>query len=130
MRPALEGEVRQFRTLVRLFAYRFFDTEILSLRGDVSTLLAQLAALLMALSFVIMLITAPKYAGIFVHVPAAQLPAAALADQEFVIATGMAVIGIFTLLLWDALFPDQRDSMILGALPLRMRTLFAAKIAA
>ena len=130
MSPARQGEVRQFRTLVRLFAYRFFDTEILSLRGEISTLLGQLAALMMALSFVIVLITAPKYAGIFLQVPASMLPAAALADEEFIIATGMAVIGIFTLLLWDALFPDRRDCMILGALPLRMRTLFGAKLAA
>ena len=58
MTAAAQSEVRQFRTLVRLFAYRFFDTEILSLRGEISTLLGQLAALLIALSFVIVLITA------------------------------------------------------------------------
>jgi hypothetical protein len=130
MSGAAQGELRQFRALVRLFAYRFFDTEILSLRGEISALLGQLAALMMALSFLIVLLTAPKYAGIFVYLPPAKLPAAALADEEFVIATGMAVIGIFTLLLWDALFPDRRDCMILGALPLRIRTLFAAKLAA
>ena len=42
----------------------------------------------------------------------------------------MAVIGVFTLLLWDSLFPDRRDSLILGALPIRRRTIFCAKVAA
>ena len=40
MSPVAAREVRQFRTLVRLFAYRFFDTEILSLRGDIATLIS------------------------------------------------------------------------------------------
>ena len=57
------GERRQFRALVRLFAYRFFDTDIISVRGDLSSLLSQFAALLAALSLVLVMVTGPKYAG-------------------------------------------------------------------
>ena len=42
----------------------------------------------------------------------------------------MAIVGVFTLLLWDALFPDRRDCMILGTLPVRVRIVFRAKVAA
>ena len=123
-------ERRQFRALVRLFAYRFFDTDILSVRGDLSSLLSQFAALLAALSLVIALIVAPKYAGLYQHLTPVQLRAAAWADREFLFSTSMAIIGVFTLLLWDALFPDRRDCLILGAMPVRIRTLFTAKLAA
>ncbi len=123
-------ERRQFRALVRLFAYRFFDTDIVSVRGDLSSLLSQFAALLAALSLVLVLLTGPKYAGLYQHLTPPQLHAAAWADQEFLISTTMAIVGVFTLLLWDALFPDRRDCMILGAMPVRIREVFAAKIAA
>ncbi|HVN03794.1 MAG TPA: hypothetical protein VMT86_05205 [Bryobacteraceae bacterium] len=121
---------RQFCALVRLFGYRFFDTDIISVRGDLSTLLAQFAALLAALSLVLVLMTGPKYAGLYQHLSPRQLSIAAWSDQEFLISTSMAVVGVLTLLLWDALFPDRRDAMILGAMPLRIGTVFAAKLAA
>ncbi|HUE05776.1 MAG TPA: hypothetical protein VMR62_39910 [Bryobacteraceae bacterium] len=124
------GERRQFRALVRLFAYRFFDADIISVRGDLSSLLSQFAALLAALSLVLVMVTGPKYAGLYQHPTASQLAAAAWADQEFLISTSMAIVGVFTLLLWDALFPDRRDCMILGTLPVRVRTVFRAKVAA
>ena len=60
-------ERRQFRALVRLFAGRFFDTDIISVRGDLSALLSQFAALLAALSLVLVLLTGPKYAGLYQH---------------------------------------------------------------
>ena len=121
-------EKRQFRALVRLFAYRFFDTDLFSVHGEISSLLGQAAALMMALSFVLALTIVPRYSQ--AHMKPEQIRIAAWGDQEFLISTTMAVIAVFTLLLWDALFPDRRDCLILGAMPVRTRTLFAAKIAA
>jgi hypothetical protein len=123
-------ERRQFRALVRLFAYRFFDTDIVSVRGDLSSLLSQFAALLAALSLVLVIVTGPKYAGLYQHLTRDQLYSAAWADQEFLVSTTMAIVGVFTLLLWDALFPDLRDCLILGAMPVRIPAVFAAKLAA
>jgi hypothetical protein len=128
--PRPGRERRQFRALVRLFAYRFFDTDIVSVRGELSSLLSQFAALLAALSLVLVIFTGPKYAGLYQHLTKAQLHAAAWSDQEFLVSTSMAIVGVFTLLLWDALFPDRRDCMILGAMPVRIPTVFAAKLAA
>jgi hypothetical protein len=121
---------RQFRALMRLFAYRFFDTDIVSVRGDLSSLASQFLALLAALSLVLALMTAPKYAGLYAHLTAEGLRAGAWFDQEFLLSTSMAITGVFTLLLWDALFPDHRDCLILGAMPIRARALFGAKLAA
>jgi hypothetical protein len=123
------GEKRQFRALVRLFAYRFFDTDILSVRGEISSLLSQFGALLAALSFVLALSTVLKYWSAYDRLPAERVLTLAWADQEFLVSTSMAVIGILTLLIWDSLFPDRRDCLILGAMPVRVRTMFAAKVA-
>ena len=123
-------EKQQFRALTRLFAYRFFDTDLISIRGDVSSLLGQTAALLMAFSFVVALLIAPNYVHPRVQMTPAQIRTAAWSDQEFLISTTMTVIGVFTLILWDALFPDLRDCLILGVRPVRTRTLFAAKLCA
>src|SRR5277367_1567782 len=42
----------------------------------------------------------------------------------------MLVTGILAVFSWDNTFPDRRDVLVLGPLPLRARTVFLAKIAA
>ncbi len=42
----------------------------------------------------------------------------------------MILMGFITVLEWDALFPDRRDYLILAPLPVRLPTLFTAKITA
>ncbi len=51
-------------------------------------------------------------------------------EEHFLIATTMLVTGILAVLSWDNAFPDRRDVLVLGPLPLRARTVFLAKIAA
>jgi hypothetical protein len=55
---------------------------------------------------------------------------AAWGDQEFLIATTIAIAGFFAVLAWNAPFPDRRDTFVLGPLPVHARTIFIAKIAA
>ncbi len=50
--------------------------------------------------------------------------------ERFLISLTMLVVGLFALLSWDSTFPDRRDVLVLGPLPVRERTLLAAKIAA
>ena len=40
----------------------------------------------------------------------------------------MLVVGLFAVLCWDSLLPDQRDVLTLAPLPVRARTLFLAKV--
>ena len=42
----------------------------------------------------------------------------------------MLVVGLFAVLSWDAMFPGQRDVLVLGPLPIRAHTILLAKFAA
>lgn len=50
-------------------------------------------------------------------------------EKNYIFTLMMLVFGIVTLLEWDVLFPDRRDFLNLTPLPVRLRTLFAAKLA-
>ena len=121
-------ERQQFRILRRLFLSRIIDLDILSLRGEPQKLLVQVASMLAALSLVLTLYAVPKYA--ITKLKPHQLLVAAWGDQEFFIATTMAVVGLFTVLCWDTIFPQKRDVLVLLPLPVRPRVMVAAKMAA
>ncbi|MGZ5478597.1 MAG: hypothetical protein ACXWGZ_03315 [Candidatus Aminicenantales bacterium] len=50
-------------------------------------------------------------------------------EKNYVFMLMMIVFGIVTLLEWEMLFPDRRDFVNLTPLPVRLRTVFAAKLA-
>jgi CubicO group peptidase (beta-lactamase class C family) len=50
--------------------------------------------------------------------------------EHFLVATTMLVVGLFAVLSWESTFPDRRDVLVLGPLPVRASTLFLAKVAA
>jgi hypothetical protein len=104
------------------------DIEVLSTRGDIQKLLAQFAALLAALSFVLAFVMVLRYVGS--TLPAAKLRIAAWGDEEFLIGITIAVVGLFAVIAWNAVLPDRRDALVLGPLPVRLRTIFLAKVAA
>jgi CubicO group peptidase (beta-lactamase class C family) len=117
----------QFRVLYRQFLFRMADVEALSAhaQGDSNKLLGQFAALLVLVSLVLSL-------------PAIQPPSDngairlgfTIAGEHGLIAVTMLVVGLFGVLCWDLLLPDSRDVLTLAPLPVRRRTLFAAKAAA
>jgi hypothetical protein len=55
---------------------------------------------------------------------------AAWGHEEFLIATSIATAGLFAVLAWNSILLDRRDRFVLGMLPVRARTICAAKIAA
>jgi predicted permease len=119
---------RQFLVLFRNFLSRMIDLELLASRGEIETLLAQFAAMLAAFSFTLAIYLTPRYATS--PLPHARLLTLAWLDEEFLIGTTMAIAGLFTLLAWNTVLPDRRDSLVLGPLPVRIRTLCQAKAAA
>jgi hypothetical protein len=121
-------ERRQFALLHRDFLFRLVDLELLSSHGDIQKLLGQFAALLGAFSFVLAILLLPRYA--LSKLPEPQLAAAAWGDEEFLISTTIAIVGVFAVIAWNAVLPDRRDSLVLGPLPVRIRTIFAAKVTA
>lgn len=117
---------RQFRVLYRNFLSQIVDTELTATHGDPSRLLMQIGALLVSLSFILAIEIVPQYS----KATAAEIRAGSWGDQEFLMGTTIAVIGIFTVFAWDSIFPSRRDSLVLGTLPIRGRTIFRAKLAA
>ncbi len=115
---AMPAEGRQFAILYRDFLFRMVDLELIPTRGGIENLLGQLVALLAAFSFVLalFLISGPTSSAAWGH-------------QEFLIATSMAIAGLFAVLAWNSILLDRRDRFVLGMLPVRTRTIFAAKIA-
>ncbi len=122
------NESRQFLVLFRSFLSRMIDLELLASRGEVQTLLTQFAAMLAAFSFTLAIYLLPRYGTS--PLPHAKLLRLAWLDEEFLIGTTMAIAGLLTLLAWNAVLPDRRDSLVLGPLPLRIRTICKAKAAA
>jgi hypothetical protein len=122
------GARRQFRVLFHDFLARMVDLELLSSRGDIERLLGQFAAMLAALSFTLM----ANMTAIHLTSPLSseQLAIRAWPQEEFLVAASMAIAGLLAVLAWNNVFPDRRDSLILGVLPVRARTLFLAKTAA
>ena len=118
----------QLRVLYRDFLGRLVDLEILSSGADVQRLLAQFAAMLAAASFTYVVFSLPAY--IHSTLPQAKLLMAARGEQEFLVAATMAIAGLFGVLAWNTVLPDRRDCYILGALPVRARTVFLAKVSA
>ena len=125
---SVPDEGRQLRILYRDFLFRMVDLEVLSAHGDIRRLLGQFVAMLAAFSFVLAFLIVPRYASS--TLPRQRLLIAAWGDQEFLIATTIGIVGLFAVIAWNTVLPDRRDSLVLGPLPVRTRTMFAARAAA
>lgn len=117
----------QFRVLYRQFLFRVVDLEILSSEGEASRLLGQFAALLVFSGLVFSI-------GIWsmadARISTSQHQLARRGFEHFLIATTMLVVGLFAVLCWDSILPDQRDVLVLAPLPIRASTIFLAKVSA
>jgi hypothetical protein len=117
----------QFRVLYREFLFRMVDLEILAARADMTKLLAQFGALLAAFS---LMLSGGAVRYLYSQATDAERLIGAWTMEHFLIATTMAVVGLFSVLSWDSAFPDRRDVLVLAPLPVRTRTLFLAKVGA
>ena len=52
------------------------------------------------------------------------------AEKTFYLGFSMIASGLLTAIAWSSLLPDHRDTLILGALPVKPRTVVSAKLAA
>jgi CubicO group peptidase (beta-lactamase class C family) len=119
-----------FRVLFREFLFRMVDLELLSAKGDMSTLLGQFAALLIFISLTFVL-PAFEVGSVNTKVVPPQVSLMlSLSGEHFLIATTMLAVGLFAVLSWDSTFPNKRDVFVLAPLPISTSTLFLAKIAA
>jgi hypothetical protein len=119
----------QYTALVRHFFGRFFDNEFVAQNADTYATVIKILALLATPGLCLPFFRYITYLKLDEYPPAARLPALWY-DRCFFLSFAILVMGGVTVLEWDALFPDRRDYATLIPLPIRNKTLFAAKIGA
>jgi hypothetical protein len=117
----------RFRELVRHFLMRFYDNDLLSPERDQLPGFAGLLGLLAAPGMIIPLWLQLKFSRLGAY-PIAVRDIMSLPEKFLFVTLGLTSVGLATVLQWDALFPDRRDYLVLCPLPLRLRTIFAAKV--
>jgi hypothetical protein len=118
------------RALTWTFLRRFFDNEITGGTQDLTTsffwLVGLLAAPLMLMPVGAML----RYRLIVLVQGPDALRLLARTDKTLFIVLGMMAAAMISALVWNSLMLERRDGLILGALPVRGRTVVLAKLAA
>ena len=128
-RPELQHEWHQFRLLSRDSVRRLLDSILVSRDADPMLFALWFTALAMTPP---LLIAAPKIIQytFLKRAPDALVLQLATAERSFFVLYGMLATALLAALTWDALFPDRQDQEIVGALPVRPRTLAGARLAA
>ena len=122
-------EWRQFQLLMRDSVRRLLNAAVLSRDGDPwqfaiwATALVQTPPTLYAIS------QGAKYVALR-HAPAARMEPVVLGDRLFFVFYAMTAAALLASVTWEALFPDRTDQEIVGSLPVRPRTLAAARLSA
>lgn len=119
-----------FIHLTRHFFKRFFDIEIISDEAGAHLDILQVVSILAVLGPFYACFRFFLYSIVSWNYSPAVYASLTLTDQCLYVFFSMAVIGVVAVLEWDRLFPDERDYVNLMQLPLRIRTLFCAKITA
>jgi len=119
---ALRTELGQFSLLTRHFFSRMFRNETVDFEDQMKEKLIVSLALLAVFFFWASELMLFKYHFV---------PDIGRSWQEknYIYTLMMLVFGVVTLLEWDVLFPDRRDFINLTPLPVRLRTVFSAKLA-
>ncbi|MEZ5289824.1 MAG: hypothetical protein R2745_01950 [Vicinamibacterales bacterium] len=126
---AWRQEWRQHRRLVRLSYARLMDAMVASRGIDAEHFLLWGTAFLTTPMLYAALIWPTRYLWLRHH-SMASLHEAVLSDRVFFIVWPMLVALLVGALTWEALFPDRDDQQVLGVLPVRSRTVAAARLSA
>jgi hypothetical protein len=105
----------QFRVLCRQFLLRVIDLEALSIKADVTAFLGQFSGILIMFSLIL---------------SAQAVMNSPTETQESLFFLTTLAVGLITVITWDNTFPDRRDVLVLAPLPVKPRTILAAKITA
>lgn len=127
MRSPPKHEPSAARVLYQQFLFRIVELESLSSKADVAKLLGQFASVLVMFSLIQM------FAGFLftdVTTSVAVRRAAAWSMEYQSLSLTLLVVGLFSILSWEALLPDQQDVFVLGPLPVKPLTLCFTKVIA
>ena len=117
------------RLLRQHFLRRFLDNDLISPHTDRHEVLVLLATALAVPGLVItVLFLGQKYV---IGIPTPGLTSVAALDDKFLyISASMLVMALMAAVQWDALAVDERDTAILGTLPIETRDIGRAKLEA
>jgi len=120
---SLREEAAQLGILTRHFFERLFRNDIVDFADQMKARLAAVLAILAAV------VGWSSYFLVFFKYEFSPDANISWQDKNYVLLLVMVLFGIVTLLEWEMLFPDRRDFVNLTPLPVRLRTVFAAKLA-
>ena len=123
----VDNERDQFRVLFRTFLRGLFENDLVPATVDLRQSALWLAAVFMIPPAVFALVLSLSYGSWMTD---DELALRAVPQKLYFIGYSMAVVGFVTVLVWDRLFPDRRDAIMLGSLPIRPRTIVVARLAA
>jgi hypothetical protein len=125
-----QDEKIQFIDLMRHFYRRLFDIDFISRDAEARLGVVHILTLLAFPGVYYAMLRFMNYEHDASQLTTAGFTADALSDQCLYVFFSMAVTGVVAVLEWDRLFPDGRDYANLIPLPLKLRTIFCAKIVA
>ena len=121
------SERDQFRVLFRTFLQGLFENDLVPETVDLRQSALWLAAVFMIPPAVFALFLSLSYGSWMTD---EELALRSVPQKLYFIGYSMAAVGFVTVLVWDKLFPDRRDAIVLGTLPIRPRTVVLARLAA
>ena len=117
------------RLLTAHFFRRLIDDDLISPNADRHESLSMICAMLVSLGLFVSVIISTRYLFNPYLTPGIA-SVSALFDHFLFTAAAMTATALVTLLAWDGLAVDARDASVLGAMPIRTRTIVAAKFTA
>jgi hypothetical protein len=117
------------RLLTAHFLRRLIDDDLISPNADRHESLAMICGGLASLGLFVSVIISMRYLFNPYQTPGATA-LSALFDHFLFVSASMTATALVTLLAWDGLAVDARDASVLGAMPIRTRTIVAAKFGA
>lgn len=122
----MTSERTQLRRLYGMFFGRLFESDMMPPGLPQVQLIVWVCAFLTSPSLLWPILKAKGY----VWLTPGQIGGAMDSDRTTALLFSLLATGLITLVIWEGIFPDKRDSRILGVLPVRLRSLVVARLAA
>ncbi len=119
-----------FRRLLRLSYRRFFENDLTSPDGGFETNIHQMLAIVATPGLFVSFFLMPALFEVAVRPIDLRGLMALRLIRLFFPAFSFAAVGFAAFFQWNKLFPDRRDFLVLGPLPVPLKTFFAAKFSA
>ncbi len=117
--------MNEYRRLVRHFSNRLFESDTIARGGSLRDTIVAIVSLLAAAGIVVGYVAVMQFGR---HASPALIEALRWSNREFLLSLSMMIAAALSIAAWDNIFPDRIDCVILSQLPVRMRTVMAAKL--